>query len=363
MSTLLAHLATKFSDQNEVVATDALAFVLRHSPPATKTLAQLLGSVAGEPIPVTRVSPQYVAGDESRPDLATFSDDNKLTAFLEAKFWAGLTDAQPLEYLRRLREQGGRALLFIVPEERVASVSVHLEERAKAAAVQLSVPSTIEGVRSAKTPGGIRLMVISWKRLLAVLTAGCVRAEDEQAVANLDQLSGLVARFEAEGFGPMSPAELTDLSVPRRVKALADLVQAVIAKGEADKLINLGGTRPTHDWTSAGRYLSLPHGNGWLGIDHDAWARYQSTPLWLWFPANGWGRAVDVRRALQGWEVGDRPRAYVNEDDSVSVPMFIRAAVERDEAVGELVQQLESVDRALAAAGLVGGPGTPPAPA
>jgi hypothetical protein len=363
MSSLLAHLATKFSDQNEVVATDALAFVLRHSPPAMKALAQLLGSVAGVSIPVARVSPQYVAGDESRPDLATFTEDSRLTAFLEAKFWAGLTDAQPVDYLRRLDEQHGRALIFIVPEERVASISAHLEERARAAAVQLSPPSTVEGVRSVKATSGIRLMVISWKRLLAVLTAGCVRAEDRHAVANLDQLSGLVARFEAEGFGPMSPTELTDLSVPRRVKALAELVQAVIAKGEADQLINLGGTRPTHDWTSAGRYLSLPHGNCWLGIDHDAWARYQTTPLWLWFPANGWGRAVDVRHALQGWEVGSPPRAYVNDDDSVSVPLFIRPAAERDEAVGELVRQLAGVDEALSAAGLLGGPGAPPASA
>jgi hypothetical protein len=330
-----------------------LAFVLHHSAAARQSLQQMLSATASQEIPVARVSPQFMAGDESRPDLATFGPDGALTAFLEAKFWAGLTDAQPVDYLRRLGQSGGKVLLFIVPEERMASVSFNLAERARAASIPLTSQPRGGEALSVTTPTGSRMIVVSWRTLLTTLRSGCERAEDRRGVADLDQLAGLVERFEADGFAPMSPAELTDLSMPRRVRALAALVQAVIAKGEARKLISRAGTRPTHDWTSAGRYMGLPHGYAWIGVDHDAWAQYQSTPLWLWFPATEWGRASDVRRALQSWEATNPRRLYVNEDESVSVPLFVRPGTEQDEVVEDLLRQLANVDGALEAAGVV----------
>lgn len=352
MSSLLAHLAAKFSDQHEVVATDALHFILRSSAPAMKALEQLLTAASGHAVPIARIATQYVAGEESRPDLAAFGPDGKTTAFIEAKFWAGLTDAQPAGYLRRLKEQGGTALLFVVPEERVTSIGAHLVQRGAAADTALA-PSTIaDGAWKLTAPGGLRVLVTSWKRMLAILGAACVRAEDPAAVANIEQLSGLVGRFEAEGFGPMSPAELTDLSVPRRVRALVSVVQAVVDRGVAEKLIDLSRTRERADWTSSGRYLSLLHGNAWFGLDHDAWARYQSTPLWLWFGTNDWGRAHEVRRALSAWESGTPPRMHVNEDDTISVPLFILPATEPEDVIEDILRQLREIDAALATAGL-----------
>lgn len=359
MPSLLAYLASKFSDQNEVVATDALAFILRHSPAAMEALSGLLAEGASQPILVSRVTPQHIAGDESRPDLATFGPGGELTAFIEAKFWAGLTDAQPVEYLRRLEQAGGKALLFVVPEERLASMWTELTHRAGAASVAPQDCGKPDA-RVAVSAGGVRMAVVAWKRLLSVFSATCLREQDASAVANLDQLSGLVGRFEDEGFGPMTAEDLTDISLPRRVRALAAIVQSVVAKGEADGLISLTGSRPTHDWTSAGRYFSLLHGNGWIGIDHDAWARYHSSPLWVWFRANEWSRGHEVRRALAAWETGEQKRMFVNEDDSVSVPLFIRPGAERDEVIDDLVGQLRELDTALAAAGLVRG--SAPAP-
>ena len=363
MSSLLAHLAAKFSDQDEVVATDALHFVLRESAPALKALQQLLAAGAGCDVPVARVSTQFVADEQIRPDLALFGPDCRTTAFVEAKFCAGLTDAQPVGYLRRLEEQGGAALLFVVPEERASSIGAHLGLRAAAAGLPLTPPTIQDGVGATRTPGGLGVLTVSWKQLLAVLTAACIRAEDQATVASLDQLTGLVARYETEGFGPMSARELTDLSVPGRVRSLTSIVRAVVVKGVSDGLIDLTGTRPQGDWTSAGQYLCLPHGNGWFGIDHDAWARYQSTPLWMWFRANNWSRGHDVRRALAGWEAATPPRMHVNKDDSVSVPVFILPTAERDEVIEDILRQLRELDGALATAGLVGGPVVPDAEA
>jgi hypothetical protein len=66
-----------------------------------------------------------------------------------------------------------------------------------------------------------------------------------------------------------------------------------------------------------------------------------------------------AERALQSWEATQPQRLYVNDDDSVCVPLLIPAGAERDQAVEDVLQQLEVVDRTLAGAGLVRPAATP----
>jgi hypothetical protein len=355
---LLAQLASKFASQSEVIATDALTFILRHSTGARGSLQSLLGNL-GCGSPVAYVTTQSVIGDESRPDLSVFDKSDQLMAFIEAKFWAGLMVTQPVDYLQRLVERRGQVLLFVVPEARIDSVWAELEKRATNAGMPFSDVVAAVSARSASTAGGAKMALTSWTRLLSILKAGSEQAHEREAVANLEQLEGLVRRFESDEFGPLSSADLSDLTVPRRVKALSGLVQAVIVKAESKGVIATGGTRPAHTWTSAGRYLGLRHGNSWLGIDHDAWALYQASPLWLWFGVSPWSRGREVRRALSGWEAKSPQRLFVNDDDSVSVPLFIRSGAERDEVIDDLLCQIEEVDAALAAAGLTRATGAP----
>jgi hypothetical protein len=355
---LLAQLASKFAAQDEVVATDALTFILRRSTGAREAIAAVLGRSA-EGSPIASASTQTVAGEESRPDLSLFDATGRLVAYVEAKFWAGLTPSQPVDYLRRLTEQGGRAVLFVVPEERLDSIWAELRQRVEAGGLRCSVSAPGVGARVARIGEDSELLLCSWRQLLSALRSGCERTGERDAAANLDQLAGLVGRFEADGFGPMSQAELSDLRVPRRVRALVELVKAVVARGEATGTITRDGTRETHGWASAGRYFRLRHGNAWLGVDHDAWARYHASPLWVFFSADDWSRARDVRGALRRWEVEAPPRLFVNDDDSLSIPLLLRPGAERDAVVEDVVRQLDELDAALAAAGLTRSKGAP----
>lgn len=350
-NSLLAQLASKFTTQAEVVSTDALCFVLRSSVGARRGLRFLLG----EHLPhaqVARVATQKPEGDAGRPDLSVFDEKDQLFGYVEAKFWCGLMDTQPVHYLDRLSAAGGQVLLFVVPRARVDSIWAELLRRSDRAGNAVKERPAPDGARSGIASSGVALELTCWDRLVEVLRRAAEREKDHDAVANIDQLSGLVRRFEDDGFGPMNSAELTDLTVPNRVRSLSALVQAVVAKAESEKVISTAGTRPAHSWTSAGRYLSLEHGNTWLGLDHDAWARYQVSPLWLWFSAGEWSKGREVYRALQKWEVATPRRLFTNADDSVSVPLFIPAGAERDEVVANLVHQLREVDDALASAGL-----------
>ena len=61
------------------------------------------------------------------PDLVGNDDTDVTRLMLEAKFWAGLTDRQPVDYLRRLPEGG--MLLFVAPGSRLPSLWPELLRR------------------------------------------------------------------------------------------------------------------------------------------------------------------------------------------------------------------------------------------
>jgi hypothetical protein len=192
---------------------------------------------------------------------------------IEAKFWAGLTEAQPVDYLTCLSEQGGKALFFLVPRERVGSISSKIVEIALAAGVPVALESTKDGVRVGATPLGPRLIVFSWERVLSALAAACGQDEDLSAVANVHQLAGLVQRFVSEGFGSMSVSELTGLCVPRQVNAVASLAERIIAEGSGSDKVILH-SHPSHWFNFSGKSLNLRHENAWFGIHYTAWAKY-----------------------------------------------------------------------------------------
>ncbi|MBI4816592.1 MAG: hypothetical protein HY791_10050 [Deltaproteobacteria bacterium] len=127
MTTLLGHLAfRRFTDHTEDLATEALAFILGKSVVARKAVAEHLAR-AGVQVQSDLTYVTQVAGEAlDRPDLVgTYLDREVL--LIEAKFWAGLTENQPVTYIRRL-ESGG-ALLFLVPEARVVSIWSELLDR------------------------------------------------------------------------------------------------------------------------------------------------------------------------------------------------------------------------------------------
>ncbi|MFO0683936.1 MAG: hypothetical protein U0234_17925 [Sandaracinus sp.] len=192
MTTILADLVGKLTSQRENAATLALTYVMTKCAPARAAVATALG------IPeVARVSSQYIAGDESRPDIAMFSADGKLRGLIEAKFWAALTDAQPVDYITRLDEAGGGVLVVLAPEARLDALRAEVLERCRRARPE----TAIDG--SSITVGAITIRFVSWRGVLDLIDDAARVAGDEAARRDVGQLRGLCDVFEGEGFLPL----------------------------------------------------------------------------------------------------------------------------------------------------------------
>jgi hypothetical protein len=341
-TTVLSHIAATVP-QKENLATEALAFILNRSSAARSALAAQLAQLTGALPPISSVQTQVAAGEESRPDIGLLDERGALVGFLEAKFWAALTDAQPGAYLERLREHGHeqeRVLVMLAPARRAATLRNEVIGRCRSAG-----SSIIEQRSTTIVVDGAHVVFLSWSSLLAALHDAVLG--DQATLSDVMQLEGLVARFETEGFIPLTNADIEDLEVPRRVLALAELVNDILEVASNERaadgsmLLSTKGLRPTHYLGATGRYAKFEKAGFWLGLSHWQWLRYGRTPLWVRFGRDDWGRADELRVALRDWIAQTPPRAYVTDDDgAVRVPILIRPGAERDQVIAHATTQL-----------------------
>ena len=101
---------TAFSAHPENLATEALNYVLRRTPSARAALIQFCAIGASLP-PDLAFQTQVAGDDQTIPDLVGTDADNVARLVIEAKFWAGLTERQPVQYLQRVRQGGMRSSL------------------------------------------------------------------------------------------------------------------------------------------------------------------------------------------------------------------------------------------------------------
>ena len=97
---VLAHVVVGRLD-GEPAATVALAYILNSCPDTARAFIGMLreANVEFEP---GRIEAELDIED-GRPDLTIHDIDGRVRVFVENKFWAGLTAAQPVSYLEELR--------------------------------------------------------------------------------------------------------------------------------------------------------------------------------------------------------------------------------------------------------------------
>ena len=169
MSRVLSHIVQKrFSQINEDVATDALAYILESSPAASNGMRKLLcGLVPG--LSVLKFKTQEAEGI-IRPDMWGY-EGTEPRVFIENKFWAGLTDNQPVNYLKQLAAYSKPSILLLVaPAPRQHTLWSELQRRVIEAGFSLDYLQDAAGIHSsARTSIGPTLAVTSWENILSAL--------------------------------------------------------------------------------------------------------------------------------------------------------------------------------------------------
>lgn len=186
MATILSHIVRKrYSRASEDIATDGLAYLLDSNESVREALNAILQRAAPG-LPPVWFKTQRAEG-AIRPDMWGFVHDEP-RVFIENKFWAGLTDRQPVQYLERLAlSEAPTILLVIAPAAREGTLWRELGRRLAVEQISIAECAATPGVaRLAITAVGPTLALTSWTRLLAGLDAAA--ADDPATRGDLAQL-------------------------------------------------------------------------------------------------------------------------------------------------------------------------------
>src|SRR5438128_1376317 len=81
---------------------------------------------------------------------------------------------------------------------------------------------------------------------------------------------------------------------------------------------------PRHGRHDAGRYAGFPQAGCWIGLDHDRWLRFGTSPLWLSFKDNSWGRAWEVEPVLRGVPSLEKRVVHEPESGNTLLPLVLK---------------------------------------
>ena len=340
--TLLAHLAlqNKFRDKYENIAVEALGHILSESDAARHALSDVLRNGGAEVGEIAWVKTQARDEEGTQPDLASFDQHNKERVLIEAKFWAGLTDNQPVAYLERLPENQASVLLFVAPAKRLELLWQEMRRLVKEAKIELVRGHEEANLWSATVGGKRLLMLISWTTLLDRMDSRASTSRESHTESDIQQLRGLAEQMDDEAFLPLRQEELGS-EFPRRLRNLERLVDDVIERLGQKELASDRKKERTKR-TSYGWYLKLSGAGAWFGLDDDQWViRDSHTPLWLHFNA-AWQSVQpfsEIRERLQ--PLG--PELFEYADDVLVVPIYPPVNVEYDAVRDAVVARLKEV--------------------
>ena len=295
-TSLLAYLAPRLTSQTELLATEALGYILSRSDASMQALKKSVEWDGDTQIERVRTEVTGEGGD--RVDLACFDGQGNERVLIEAKFWAGLTDNQPNAYLDRLLQvKGPTVLLFVAPAKRLETLWPKLRGNH-----ELGEDEHRGGTRGAVAAGSeCRLMLTSWRSLLDALRTSARNAGDAAVERDILQLGALCNAQDASAFLPLRAEEFAP-SIPRRLLNLQKLIDDAVARGRDEGIVDTTKRNVTPLATGYGRYLRIGGGDTWaearLEVNYERWAEQKEIPLWFVLAGSPEMPLADIERRL-----------------------------------------------------------------
>ncbi|MCF8339242.1 MAG: hypothetical protein K9I74_14790 [Bacteroidales bacterium] len=340
--TLLGQLALRFAKHPENLATEALSYILYRSKIAEQSLLKFVQNL-GLDVPVNlKFQTQEGNTDGSIPDLVGSDLEGRKIIILEAKFWAGLTDNQPVAYIKQLPHNHDAILMFVAPSLRIGLLCKEINQRCKEAGIttnkeqKLSDELILYNIDSYHN-----LAILSWRALLTHIIHDLNIEGEFETISDIQQLQGLCDRMDEEAFLPLRSEELTS-STPKRLIQFCWIVDEIANQTVADKMASIDGVKTSAGLGYYSRPFKLPGFLCLLQLNFEYWAKHRYTPLWLSVRDADLKLSQKVKEALSPLEIEDPPRVIYIETEAL-VPLRLTLGVDRTTVINDLMQQVREL--------------------
>jgi len=348
MATVFSYIIQKrYSQSYEDIATDALAYIINTHELAHQEIMTLLRSIISD-LPDLRFNTQLTEGN-IRPDMWGI-EGSGTHVFVENKFWAGLTENQPISYIEELAAyEQPTLLLMVVPGAREQTMIIELSRRLNEGRVEFE-PEIIDSngiIWCVKTTLGPMVALSSWPRLLEIMEKASIN--NPEARIDLRLLGSLCEAADIDRFIAFNAEDLNNQLTPAMILQVKQVIRDSESIGIRKGFLSKEGLTESVNWNRAGKYIWLnqPKCVGiWFGLDYELWKENGLSPLWVKFSTSDFGRALEVETILQ------YPRNAFQDliklqDGSIAIPIYLETGADKDQVNRSVVDQLRSLARIL----------------
>jgi hypothetical protein len=310
-TSLLSHIANNFITQYENVANSSVTYLLNKYPAASHALEEILGMSS---IPTHYIS-ELSTDSNGRPDITGLDDKGNKVVIIEGKFWANLTDNQPINYLKELSEDG--ILFFLVPDKRLHSLEVEISKR-------------LNGDKDQK------VVVRSWSTFLKLIEIENNKNHNDQLASDLMQLSELCNKMDIEGMPPLSMADLDPMN-GRLSSQFPDIIDECNTRIRLWEHSNFNGLKTTSSKYGHGFYFQV-HGLAcYLYYSSYNWFKKEGhTPIWLDIRDNNWKKDESFYYSINS------NNAY-SEKDCTSYAIQLSPGMDKNDVVQHILNEVDRV--------------------
>jgi len=339
---LFGHLAARFSAHPENLAIEALNYILNSSVVAKQAFIHYITQADITFASNLMFQTQVSGKDNAIPDLVGVDSIGRPVVIVEAKFWAGLTDNQPVTYLKRLPSDANSIVLFIAPAQRFSTLWSELLRRCAISGFAATQQHTVGAeFLIGKIDTNRMLGLVSWRGILAFMLR-VLDAEGQLAiVSDILQLQGLCERMDEKAFLPLRSEDLT-ADVGIRIGQFCQLVDDVTNRVVAEGYASVANLRASAGSGWYGRYLTLQGHGCLLHFNASRWSELRATPLWLRVKDREWKLTQRLRDALSSLEM-EEPSRLLLIGDELLVPLYLPLGVEKDQVIEFLVRQVHEI--------------------
>ena len=308
-TSLLSHLASSFISQYENVANSSITYLLNKYPTARYTLGSMLGM---DTVP-TRYISELSTDSNGRPDITGVDENGAKIIIIEGKFWANLTDNQPLNYLNELSEKG--ILLLLVPEKRLHSLEIEITKRLNGSTNQT-------------------IIIRSWSTFLKLIEIENNKNHNHQLASDLMQLNELCNKMDDEGMPPLSMADLDPMNA-RLSYQFADIIDECNSSIRLWEHSNFEGLKTTSSKYGHGFYFQAYDFTCYLYYSSYNWFKKEShTPIWLNITNHHWKKNESFYYSINS------DNAY-NEKDYTLYAIQLSPGMDKNNVVEHILYEVE----------------------
>lgn len=310
---LLSHIAGKFISEYENVANSSIAYLLNEYPASRVALKQL--------IEVEKVPSYYVTelstDSNGRPDITGLDYEGQKVVIIEGKFWANLTENQPVNYLKEL-SKGGK-LLFLAPEKRLSSLKFELEKR-------------LGGVDS-------RIVVFSWNGFINLIEQENNKNHNSLLASDLLQLKELCKKMDSEGMPPLSQSDIDPMN-GRVATQFADIIDECNSLLREWKHSDFWGLKTTSFKYGHGFYFYAYESACFLSFNSHHWfVKENHAPFWLHIKTDEWVESEKIAHALNSFDSAN--------SDGCEYGITLQSGMDKDQITSHIISKVKEVTKFL----------------